>query len=82
MRRTLVPAPSHRKDWTPGEFDLCLPSLSQKHLLPSEDSMVLGPKLAEGQLFLCPLTPRVKVKPICQQIEKKNFSLSLILGRR
>ena len=44
--------------------------------------MVLGPKLAEGQLFLCPLTPRVKVKPICQQIEKKNFSLSLILGRR
>lgn len=31
--------------------------------------MVSGPKHA-GQLFLCPLTPRVKVKPLNQLVEK------------
>lgn len=65
-------ASCHRKGWALEEFGLCQPSLSQEQLLPSssEDSVVLGPKHADGQLFLCPLTPRVKVKPVNQQVLK------------
>lgn len=40
MRRSLVPAASHGMGWASREFGLCLPSFSQKQLLPSEDTVV------------------------------------------
>lgn len=37
---------------------------------------MIGSKLAKGQLFLCSLTSRVKVKPLNQQVEKTFSSAS------
>lgn len=77
----LVPPPIGRA----GPLDsLASASLaSQKQLLPSyEDSVVPGPKHAGGQLFLCPLTSRVKVKPLNLRVWETFSSVSCWEGGR
>ena len=72
----LSPPPIRRVGPLRGLASACLASSRSNSFLPSEDSEMIGSKLAKGQLFLCSLTSRVKVKPLNQQVEKTFSSAS------